>query len=163
IAASPPERMLAPKRISSLPRRGKAGRPSGELVEAPPLVPLHDPIVCHCMLIARSELITVVEHGCQTVRSLSMHTGAGTVWGGCLPRLVELTAETLWQTVRCIEVIDRTPWVKSFRFEVPSGHCTESVKPGQRIVVQARIDGANIERAYTLTSPAPKSAYYEIT
>src|SRR5215475_5274162 len=41
---------------------------------------------------------------------------AGTTCGACLPRLAELTAETLWQTVYCLEVIDRAPRVKSFRF-----------------------------------------------
>ena len=43
-----------------------------------------------------------------------MHTGAGTTCGGCLPRLAEL-----WQTVYCLEVIDRAPRVKSFRLKVP--------------------------------------------
>src|SRR5262249_41916962 len=36
---------------------------------------------------------------------------AGTTCGACLPRLAELTAETLWQTVYCLEVIDRAPAV----------------------------------------------------
>ena len=91
-------------------------------IESPRSVSIRNPIVCECLRLERSALINAMEAGCHTVQALSMHTGAGTTCGGCLPRLAELTAETLWQTVYCLEVIDRAPRVKSFRFEVPSYH-----------------------------------------
>jgi ferredoxin-NADP reductase len=85
------------------------------------------------------------------------------VCGGCLPRLAELTAETLWQSVRCIGVLDRTARVKSFRFEMPENLRAGTIKPGQRIMVQAPIGGVDVQRSYTLTSPVTEQRYYEIT
>jgi ferredoxin-NADP reductase len=134
----------------------KVGRPLGD-------EPRVDAVVCHCMQVARRSLLDAVEGGCRTVQALSMHTGAGTVCGGCLPRLGELTGETLWLTARCREVIDRAPRVRSFQFEVPPGHHARTPKAGQRIIVRARIGGANVERCYTLTSPVTARDHYEIT
>src|SRR5215475_2535594 len=88
---------------------------------------------------------------------------AGTTCGACLPRLAELTAETLWQTVYCLEVIDRAPRVKSFRFEVPPCHVLGQLQPGQRIIVRAAIRGVDVQRPYTLTSSVTERRYYEIT
>src|SRR6516165_7932287 len=95
--------------------------------------------------------------------SRSMRSGAGTTCGGCLPRLAELTAETLWQTVYCLEVIDRAPRVKSFRFEVPPYHGVGQPQPGQRLIVRATIGGVDVQRPYTLTSSVTERRYYELT
>jgi ferredoxin-NADP reductase len=104
-----------------------------------------------------------MQGGCQTVAALSTRTGAGSVCGGCVPRLAELTAESLWQTVLCTEVIERAPRVRSFRLAVPSEHRAVPVKPGQHLVVQALIRGVAVQRSYTLTSAATERDYYEIT
>jgi ferredoxin-NADP reductase len=125
--------------------------------------PCVDAVVCHCMQVARRSLTDAMEGGCRTVQALSTRTGAGTVCGGCLPRLGELTGETLWLTARCREVIDRAPRVRSFQFEVPPGHHARTAKAGQRIIVRARIGSANVERCYTLTSPVTARDHYEIT
>ena len=132
-------------------------------MESPRSVSTKDPIVCECMRVERSALINAMEVGCHTVQALSMRTGAGTTCGGCLPRLAELTAETLWQTVYCLEVIDRAPRVKSFRFEVPSYHGVGQIQPGQRLIVRATIGGVDVQRPYTLTSSVTERRYYEIT
>jgi ferredoxin-NADP reductase len=145
-------------------RQVEVFRQTGDLAQALPLMPDDPAVVCKCMQVTRSSLIDAMEEdGCQTVQALSARTGAGTVCGGCLLQLAKLTAETPWLTVRCREVIDRTPRVKSFRFEVPSGHRARIAKAGQRIVVQARIGSANVERSYTLTSPVTARDHYEIT
>src|SRR5262245_1743721 len=132
-------------------------------MESSQLVSTRDPVICECMRLERSVLINAMEAGCHTVQALSMRTGAGTTCGGCLPRLAELTAETLWQTVYCLEVIDRGPRVKSFRFEVPSCHGLDQIQPGQRLIVRATICGVDVQRPYTLTSPVTERRYYEIT
>jgi len=132
-------------------------------MESPRSVSTKNPIVCECMRVERSALINAMEAGCHTMQALSMRTGAGTTCGGCLPRLAELTAETLWQTVYCLEVIDRAPRVKSFRFEVPSYHGVGQIQPGQRLIVRATIGGVDVQRPYTLTSSVTERRYYEIT
>src|SRR5262245_15290456 len=131
--------------------------------DSPALVPADDPIVCLCMRVETSTLVNAMEDGCHTVQALSARTGAGSVCGGCLPRLAEFTAETLSETVQCLEVIHRAPRVRSFRFAVPSSHRLGLVRPGQRLIVKATIDGVVVERPYTLTSAATERRYYEIT
>jgi len=154
---------LVLERIALSPTQIEAFRRTGELIEAPPLVPVDDPVVCQCMRVARGALLDAIAGGCQTVRALSTRTGAGTVCGGCLPRLAELTAETLWQTVRCLEVIERARRVRSFRFEVPQRLAAGTIQPGQRLVVGAKVGGVDVARPYTLTSPSTERRYYEIT
>jgi ferredoxin-NADP reductase len=150
-----------PRPLSSPPRI-VALRRADEPMESPGLAPADDP-VCQCMQVDTSTLINAVEGGCRTVHALSIQTGAGTVCGGCLPRLAELTAETLSQTVHCLEVIHRAPRVRSFRFEVPSSHRIGLIRPGQRLIVRAMIDGVMVQRPYTLTSAATERRHYEIT
>ena len=82
--------------------------------------------------------------GCQTVQALSIRTGAGTVCGGCVPRLAELTAETLSQPVRCLEVIERAHRVRSFRFEMPQRLAAGTIQPGQRLFVGAKVGGVEV-------------------
>jgi ferredoxin-NADP reductase/CRP-like cAMP-binding protein len=138
-------------------------RRTGELPQAPSLVPLDDPVVCQCMRVTRGALAAAMQGGCETAQALSARTGAGTVCGGCLPQLAKMTAEALWQTVRCVEVIERAPRVRSFRLAVPAEHSAGTVRPGQHLVVQARIGGVDVQRSYTLTSAATERRYYEIT
>jgi ferredoxin-NADP reductase/CRP-like cAMP-binding protein len=143
----------------------EAFRRSGELLPAPvpALAPLDETILCQCMRVSRGALVTAMQDGCQTAQALSARTGAGTVCGGCLPQLAELTAETLWQIVRCLEVIERAPRVRSFRLEVPQDQRAGAIRPGQHLVVQTRIGGVDVARSYTLTSPATARDHYEIT
>ncbi len=96
-------------------------------------------------------------------QALSARTGAGTVCGGCVPKLAELTNESVWQETRCIEIIERTPRVKSFRFQSTGLDNNELKKPGQHLVVQANIDGVEVQRPYTLTSSVTEKSHYEIT
>jgi ferredoxin-NADP reductase len=115
------------------------------------------------MQIERSALIDAVADGCSTAQALSMRTGAGTMCGGCLPLLYELTSEEAWQTVQCVEVIDRAARVKSFRFEIPPLHDAEPLQPAQRLVIRANIGGIDVQRSYTITSPVTERRHYEIT
>jgi ferredoxin-NADP reductase len=134
-----------------------------DLQQSPPLVPAGDSTGCQCMQIERSALIDAVADGCGTAQALSMRTGAGTMCGGCLPLLYELTSEEAWQTVRCVEAIDRAARVKSFRFEIPPHHDVGPLQPAQRLVIQANIRGIGVQRSYTITSPVTERRHYEIT
>ena len=162
------ERMPRPAGPAQEPQRTPAPkivvlRGTNEPTESPTLVPADDSVVCLCMGVEASTLVAAMEGGCRTAHALSARTGAGTVCGGCLPRLAELTAETLSQTVRCLEVIHRAPRIRSFRFEVPSSHHLGLIRPGQRLIVRAIIDGVVVQRPYTLTSAATERRHYEIT
>src|SRR5262249_2665540 len=132
-------------------------------MESPRSVSTRNPIVCECLRLERSALINAMEAGCHTVQALSMHTGAGTTCGGCLPRLAELTPETPWQTGDCLEVIDSPPRGKSFRFYGPPLHVLRHLHSGQRLIVRAAIRGVDVQRPYTPTSSVTERRYYEIT
>jgi ferredoxin-NADP reductase len=115
------------------------------------------------MKVRQSTLANALKAGCDTVQKLSAATQAGTVCGSCLPQLAEFTAESLWQSVRCLGVVDRALRVRSFRFEIPSQHKGRQIQPGQRLIVRGTIDGLEVQRPYTLTSPTTERRYYEIT
>jgi nitric-oxide synthase len=102
---------LVLERVPVSPAQIDVFRQSGEVLEAPSLKLAEDPIICECMRVLRSTLMGAMNGGCHTVQELSARTGAGTVCGGCQPRLVQLTGEALWQTVNCLAVIDRGPRV----------------------------------------------------
>ncbi len=62
-------------------------------IDAPARSPVDDQFVCQCMSVTRDDLLEAMCSGAATVKELSAQTGAGTVCGGCLPQLAELTAE----------------------------------------------------------------------
>nr|WP_249159157.1 FAD-binding oxidoreductase [Bradyrhizobium jicamae] len=115
------------------------------------------------MSVTRDDLIEAVRCGAATVKALSAQTGAGTACGGCLPKLAELTAETLWAKATCLEIIACNEDVRSFRFQIPESSASTGFEAGQRIVVQALVRGVAVQRPYTLTSASTRRDHYEIT
>jgi ferredoxin-NADP reductase len=132
-------------------------------VDAPPLSHADNHFVCQCMSVARDDLVEAVRNGAATVKALSAQTGAGTACGGCLPKLAEFTAETLWSKAKCLEIVERNENVRSFRFQIPESLAASGFEAGQRLVVQAQVQGVAVQRPYTLTSPSTCRDYYEIT
>jgi len=132
-------------------------------IDAPPLAPADDQFVCQCMGVAHADLLEALRTGATTVKALSAQTGAGTACGGCLPKLAEFTAETLWAKARCLETIARNENVRSFRFQIPDAFANLGYEAGQRLVVQALVEGVAVQRPYTLTSASTCRDHYEIT
>jgi ferredoxin-NADP reductase len=131
--------------------------------EVRPLPPADDQFVCQCMNVTRDDLLEAMCGGAATVKALSAQTGAGTVCGGCLPKLAELTAESLWAKAKCLDIIVRNENVRSFRFEIPDSFSADGFEAGQRIVVQALVNDVAVQRPYTLTSASTCRDYYEIS
>jgi NAD(P)H-nitrite reductase large subunit len=50
--------------------------------------------LCYCMQIHRSELLTAVSQGCNSVFELTEQTGAGSICGGCHTCLNQLMEES---------------------------------------------------------------------
>jgi ferredoxin-NADP reductase len=132
-------------------------------IDAPSLSHADDQFVCQCLSVARDDLLEAMRTGAATVKALSAQTGAGTVCGGCLPKLAEFTAETLWAKAKCLDIIARNENVWSFRFEIPESFAACGFEAGQRLVVQALVEGVTVQRPYTLTSAPTCRDYYEIT
>ncbi|MEZ0369756.1 MAG: nitric oxide synthase oxygenase [Candidatus Sericytochromatia bacterium] len=119
-------------------------------------------ILCGCMQVTRGALQLSILDGCATAETLSERTGAGSVCGGCVPRLKEMVGRPDWTPVVCSEVLPQSEQVRSFRLRPLSGEIKPAL-PGQHIVIQARIDDDWVQRPYTLSSAAGETEYYEIT
>ena len=133
------------------------------VIDAQAVSPASDHYVCQCMALTRDDLLEAMRSGATTVKALSAQTGAGSACGGCLPKLAELTAETLWAKAKCLDIIERNEKVRSFRFEIPEAFAADGFEAGQRIVVQALVQGVAVQRPYTLTSASTCRDYFEIT
>jgi nitric-oxide synthase len=119
-------------------------------------------VVCGCTQVTQGQLRKALLEGHDTEDKLAEFTGASGVCGACRPRISELIGRVDWTSVIVAEEIRHNNSVRSFRLQ-PCGKPVATAKPGQHIVVQARIDGKWLERPYTLTSSAVETEYYEIT
>jgi CRP-like cAMP-binding protein/ferredoxin-NADP reductase len=118
-------------------------------------------LLCNCMRITRGRVREVIGGGYTEVDAVSSATGAGTVCGGCRPKISAMLGNTCWEPVRVAEAIERAPGVRSYRLTPYSGTVAR-YEPGQHVVIQSLIDERFISRTYTLTSH-PSFDSYEIT
>ncbi|MFZ4737832.1 MAG: nitric oxide synthase oxygenase [Bradymonadia bacterium] len=119
-------------------------------------------IVCGCVQVTRGALLRCIASGCHTRDAVAAKTGATLVCDGCGPLVNELLGRSDLAPARLVEVLAHTPDVRSFRFVPQSGECKPFLA-GQHVVLQARVDGKWVQRAYTLSSAAQETRHYEIT
>jgi nitric-oxide synthase, bacterial len=136
-------------------------------LEAPPCFGADADVVCTCTGVTQGELRQVIARGTTPVDRLGEFTGAGTVCGGCRPRLAELLGQSAWTPARITKAISLNDEVQSIRLEPWSGEF-KPARPGQHVVLEALINGEWVRRSYTLTTPASvqrdgTAAYHEIT
>ncbi len=121
-----------------------------------------DAIICNCTGVTRGTLNKAIAEGCSSVQELAQATGASQVCGSCAPRLVDILGQTDMKPAELLATITVTDEIKTFRFKPVVGECSPSL-PGQHIRIEAQLEGRWVQRAYTLSSPAGLSDYYEIT
>jgi ferredoxin-NADP reductase/CRP-like cAMP-binding protein len=120
-----------------------------------------DALLCNCMRITRGRVREVIDGGDTELDAVTSATGAGTVCGGCRPKIGAMLGNTLWEPVRVVEVIEHAPDVRSYRLTPYAGEMVP-YEVGQHVVIQSLIDERFISRTYTLTSH-PSLDSYEIT
>lgn len=120
--------------------------------------------VCNCMRISETTLRLAITAGADTLALLQDRTGAGTMCGGCMPRLERLvgTQETYYPAA-LTESVSHSDEVRSFRFTSTDEVPLAPALPGQHVVVRAVLDGVAVERSYTITSPVTETRWREIT
>jgi len=64
--------------------------------------------------------------------------------------------------LRCVQVIDETPDVKTFRFHITNGQPVDYL-PGQFLTLQLEIKGKPVSRCYTLSSSPSHDGHLSIT
>jgi nitric-oxide synthase, bacterial len=118
-------------------------------------------LICTCTQTTCGKIMQAIRENCTSLEAVAKRTGATQVCGGCAPLVRELLGQSGWTAARVVEIIPRAEDVRSFRLRPVSGPC-RSWRPGQHLVLQARIDNRWVQRAYTL-SCAPGGGVYEIT
>ena len=136
-----------------------AFRARGMLPGSTPTAPAS--ILCRCMQVPESRVDELIAAGHGELTDIMTHCGAGTVCGGCRPVIKQKLGYRGWTTCRLQVPVEHCPDIWSFRL-VPVRGPIETFRPGQHIVVRAKVQGQWVIRSYTLTS-TPGDPYYEIT
>ena len=119
-------------------------------------------VICNCTGMTRGTLSDLIESGCEDLPTLGEQTRVTTICGGCQPLVEEMFG---WTNLSVAELLDHQQIGQHFitcRFRPVDSEVVPS-KPGEHIVVQGRINGRWITRAYTLSSPANQQEAYEVT
>lgn len=133
--------------------------------DAPP-IDASEAVACYCLNLTAADIESVA-NDCESIEELAQLTGATTVCGGCTPLVATMVGHVggMPVTLRDFRVIHDT--VRSYRF-IPTEGATWTAglapsRPGQHIVVSAKINGQWVHRPYILTSSQANLDYREIT
>jgi ferredoxin-NADP reductase/CRP-like cAMP-binding protein/bacterioferritin-associated ferredoxin len=118
--------------------------------------------LCECLRVPREVIERLVAQGVTSVEDISAKTGAGTVCGGCRPRILELTGGSAWTAVAIVHIREHNPNIRSYRLRPLEGRVFP-YRAGQHIVIEGKVDGRWIARPYTLTDVDETNGFYEIT
>jgi nitric-oxide synthase, bacterial len=125
---------------------------------------LTDPesIVCNCTQTTCGQLQDMIAGGLDTIEKLAEATQITLICGGCLPLVEEMLGSA---NLDVAEMLLKQRLTKDiFRFQFcPVREPVVTYQPGQHIVIQGRVDGIWVTRAYTLSSSADQNKRYEIT
>jgi nitric-oxide synthase, bacterial len=138
-------------------------RERGE-IQAAEEAPLYekDEVLCTCAKATFGQILRAIGENCHTLESIANKTGATRVCGGCVPLVKELLGRSDWSVAKITKTTTLAPDIRTFRITPADGTCKPWL-PGQHLVVQARVDNRNIQRAYTLSSAPTDGRDYEIT
>lgn len=126
------------------------GSTDGSRLNNEMLLPSQDVLLHPDDLIRICEFVIVVE-SIQAVASPSISLSSVEAWS---------PASDL--TVRCVQVIDETPDVKTFRFEADPKILFD-YQPGQFVTLKVPIDGDTVLRSYSISSTPSRPHLLEIT
>ncbi|MCA9706506.1 MAG: nitric oxide synthase oxygenase [Myxococcales bacterium] len=120
-----------------------------------------DEIICSCAGVRRITLLDVIENGCRTLPQIVDRTGATTICGGCTPVVEEMLGSPKLHVAEVLQLETlggRFVSLKVVPVELPP----QASHAGQHVVLQGRIDGRWVTRAYTLINAAGRVAPYEL-
>lgn len=117
-------------------------------------------IVCICMSVSKDTITDLIESGVNSFAAISSKTGASTVCGSCKPRILAMLGQNVWMPAILKKNITHNENIASFTIELINGAFNTYI-PGEHLVIQINIDGAWVERAYTISGVADNK--YRIT
>lgn len=120
-----------------------------------------DDVVCTCSNVTRRQLRTLIASGVRSLPLIAEHTGATNVCGGCTPVVEEMLGSPRLQLADVIA--RRQPNASHVHLTLSPVQVPPSPsRAGQYVVVQGRMAGRWVTRAYTLVSPGGQAVPYEI-
>ncbi len=134
---------------------------SGKIFIQPETHVSRENLVCKCMRVPYDVINRLIVSEKADFSKIVQKTGASTICGSCRPLIMEMLGEDIWVPCTISKVINHNPDVKSFQLQPTSGKI-QPYKPGQYIIIKAKIKNLWIQRTYTLTS-TQNLPYYEIT
>ena len=119
-------------------------------------------VVCNCTQTTCGKLQELIEGGIDTLEQIADDTKVTLICGGCQPLVEELLGSA---NLAVAELVAKQDLGRSiFRFQLrPVGEDVVTSQPGQHILIQGRVDGVWVTRAYSLSSAADQTDAYEIT
>ena len=121
-----------------------------------------DSIVCNCTQTTCGQLQEMIASGLDTIEKIAEASQVTTICGGCQPLVEEMLGSANLDVAELLLKQALGKGIYRFQFR-PVSEPLVSYKPGQHILIQGRIDGVWVTRAYTLSSNADQAKRYEIT
>jgi len=129
---------------------------TGATLEAP-----EEGTVCTCLRVPRESVRALARTGA-TLPMIQARLGCGTVCGSCVPAVVEMLGGAAFQPIVIDDVRDVARDVRAFRFVArAAAQALPIARPGQHVVLRAKIAGRPVDRSYTLSS-SPRAGW-EVT
>jgi nitric-oxide synthase len=119
-------------------------------------------IVCNCTKTTCGKVRELIETGLDSLEGIIEQTQVTMICGSCQPLVEELLGSASLAVAELVKKENLGRGMMRFQFRPVYEEIVAS-KPGQHILIQGRVDGSWVTRAYTLSSPADQSEQYEIT
>ena len=119
-------------------------------------------IVCNCTQTTCGELQEMIAGGLDTLEKLAEATQITMICGGCQPLVEEMLGSANLDLAEMLLKQELGQGIFRFQFR-PVSEPVVAYQPGQHLLIQGRVDGVWVTRAYTLSSNADQNKRYEIT
>ena len=119
-------------------------------------------IVCNCTQTTCGQLQEMIASGLDTLEKIADKTQITLICGGCQPLVEEMLGSANLDVAEMLLKQDLGQNIYRFQFR-PVSKPVVSYQPGQHLLIQGRVDGVWVTRAYTLSSNADQNKRYEIT
>ena len=119
-------------------------------------------IVCNCTKTTRGQIRELINTGSDSLEEIAQKTQVTMICGSCQPLVEEMLGSAHLDVAELVTKEDLGQGITRLQLR-PFDQAIVASKPGQHILIQGRVDGVWVTRAYTLTSPGNQTEQYEIT
>lgn len=124
---------------------------TGDLaVTNPNLLSEQQQIICDCLLVKRYQIQDLIDRNIRDFETISTVTGACTVCRCCKYRILVMLGENPWMEATITKLAQHNDFMASYMVQPINAKFT-AWKPGQFIVLQAKIRNNWVERSYTMS------------